>query len=200
MSGYNPWRGFILGAVGGAVGALTMKFYWDAVRGITGQDPRKARRQQPPPSVFQPLKDVSIFGKQHRQGESSTAALGRILYTSLMGKPPRTQEAETVMSYLVHYVISMGYAGLYSALRGDPETPDVTGGVLMGTTLWLFGDELFMPLAGLTKGPAAYPLKLHLHSWAAHIVYGIGAALATQLLEEAVAEDKGLLSLPARLR
>ncbi len=60
--------------------------------------------------------------------------------------------------------------------------PDKTGGVVLGATLWGLGDELAMPLLGLTEGPTAYPRELHAHSLGAHLAYGTGCALGTQML------------------
>ena len=130
-----------------------------------GWRPTQTTDHRVAPAELQPLENVSLIGKHYQQDESSTAALGRILYTALMGQPPASKEAKTVMSYLVHYVISMVYAGAYSVIRGQRDDPDLDSGLAMVTSLWLFGDELFMPLAGLTKGPTAYPVNLHLHSW-----------------------------------
>ena len=57
---------------------------------------------------------------------------------------------------------------------------------MLGTGLWLYNDELVLPLFGLAEGPTAYPLKVHFHTRMAHLTYGVVAAVVTQMLGKAV--------------
>ena len=175
----NPWKGFVVGTLGGVAGVLAMSYYWQVASALSGGDPRKASKPNDEP---QPLDSISLIGTNHEEGESSTAAMGRIAYQVITGKEPRTQETRTVLSYLVHWLISMFASGLYGAVRGKGHLLDVSGGAAMGTSLWLLGDEVAMPLLGLTDGPTAYPPVLHLHAFGAHIVYGVASSVTTQLL------------------
>jgi hypothetical protein len=157
-----------------------MRYYWQLATVLNGgQDPRKADQ---PNDNRQPLDMISLIGKNHEDGESSTAAMGRIAYQALTGKEPQSQETRTILSYLVHWLISMGVSGLYGGWRGRAAGPDIEGGAAMGTGLWLLGDELAMPLLGLTDGPTAYSPLLHLHSFGAHIAYGVACSVTTQIL------------------
>jgi hypothetical protein len=175
----NPWKGFVVGTLGGVAGVLAMSYYWQVASTLSGGDPRKASKPNDEP---QPLDSISLIGTNHEEGESSTAAMGRIAYRVLTGKEPRTQETRTVLSYLVHWLISMFASGLYGVVRGRARVFDVRGGAAMGTSLWLLGDELTMPLLGLTEGPTAYTPALHFHAFGAHIAYGVASSVATQLL------------------
>src|SRR5689334_16676621 len=157
----NRWKGFVLGAVGGVVGIVAMQVYWQIVTIAEGEDPRKKQKESPTPEELQSLDSISLVGKHHREGESSTAAIGRIIYQTMVGKAPRYQETKTVLSYLVHWGISVAMSGFYGALRGKNAIPDKTGGMVLGTTLWILGDETAMPLLGLTEGPTAYSTELH---------------------------------------
>jgi hypothetical protein len=157
-----------------------MSAYWQVATRIIGEDPRKQPDPTPEP---QPLDDVSLVGQQHQKGESSTAAMGRIAYRVITGKEPHTEETKEVLSYLVHWIISMGMSGVYGALRDRADVPDVPGGAALGMGLWLFGDEIAMPLLGLTDGPTAYPPALHWHGLGAHLAYGMASANVTQALE-----------------
>lgn len=182
----NRWKGFTLGALGGIAGVLAMQAYWKTVTSQLGQDPRKMSKPEPTPEQLRWLDDISVVGSNHQPGESSTAALGRIMYRTLAGQEPQSEETRTLLSYLVHWVISMGVSGLYGAFRRPKPVPDIIGGVDLGTRLWFLGDETLMPLLGLTDGPTAYPPILHVHSWGAHIAYGVASAVATQLLRRVV--------------
>lgn len=108
--------------------------------------------------------------------------MGRILYRRATGKNPESEETRNALSYLVHWAFSMLTSGIYGAIRGRADFPDVKGGLSLGVGLWLIGDELGTPLLGLAKGPTAYPPALHAHGLGAHVAYGIVSAGATQLL------------------
>jgi hypothetical protein len=176
----NPWKGIIIGALGGAAGVLAMSAYWQVTTSVLGRDPRKQQRPGPP----MPLDNISLVGNNHYADESSTAALGRILYQSVTGSEP-SQETKTLLSNLVHWGISLGVSGAYGAVREATRTENhpVEGGLAVGTTLWLLGDEVLMPLLGLTNGPTSYPPALHVHSLGAHVAYGVAAALVTEWLD-----------------
>ncbi|MFP4345834.1 MAG: hypothetical protein ACLFU8_14155 [Anaerolineales bacterium] len=174
----HRWKGYVLGAIGGIAGILAMRQYWKTVTAVVGHDPRRVEQEDQEP---QPLDDISLLGKNFKQGESTTAALGRILYTRLAGEEPN-QQTKTALSYIIHWVISVDASGTYGMLRGPATFPDPVGGTALAVGLWLFGDELFMPLVGLAKGPTAYPAELHAHALGAHLAYGLASAAATQFL------------------
>jgi hypothetical protein len=175
----NRWKGFVLGGFGGVAGVLAMRYYWKGAKAITGRDPRTVQKENQEP---QPLDDISLVGKQHKEGESSTDAMGRIIYQSITGREPG-DETKLALSYVIHWIVSMFASGAYGALRGPAYVPDFEGGTTLGVGLWLFGDELAMPALGLTKGPTAYPAELHAHALGAHIAYGLASSAVTQLLQ-----------------
>lgn len=176
----NRWKGLVLGMLGGIAGVLAMRAYWQQVQQLTGHDPRTDFDESDVPDTDD-LDDVSLIGKHHQEGESTTAALGRIAYHQVTGKEP-DQQTKTTLSYLIHWVISMLTSGAYGAARTRAPLVDIPGGLALGTGLWLFGDEIAMPLVGLTKGPTAWPPALHAYGWGAHIAYGVVSATATQVL------------------
>src|ERR1044071_2443187 len=96
----NPWKNFAFGLVGGTAGTLAMEFYWKGVQALIHRDPRQ---EQKPPDKNRPLEDISVVGKQQKQGESSTAAVGRTLYEKLTGKEPTPEQAKTKLSDTVHW-------------------------------------------------------------------------------------------------
>ena len=179
----NRWKGFVLGAVGGVAGVIAMRYYWKAVQSITGSDPRTESHGTPDTDA---LDSLSLIGTHHQESESSTAAVGRIAYQFVTGKEPESRESKTTLSYLVHWILSMFMGGVYGAIRGKVNVPDVTGGLALGVGLWLFGDELAFPLFGVARGPTAVPPVLHVHALGAHIPYGVVTAAATQLLHRLV--------------
>jgi hypothetical protein len=186
-SGRNPWKGFVLGMLGSAAGLLAMQYYWERVApAVENALPAPNAEQdqegtlQP---VLEPLREVSIAGPLYREEESSTAALGRLLYARLTGHEPRSKEGANMLSYLVHWVYGLVQGGIYGALSGRGPGLDLRGGALFGTNLWLFGDEVLVPLLGLQSGPGAVSAIQHLNRLGAHVFYGTGTSAATQLLK-----------------
>lgn len=174
----NRWKGFVLGLSGGAAGTLAMNYYWQVVVATTGEDPR----QQISSAEQQTLDDISLVDQQARPDESSTAAIGRIGYETVTGSEPKAEETKTTLSNAVHFGYGIAQGGVYGVLRGSAVGPDVQGGAVFGTALWLLGDELGIPLLGLSQGPTAYPVNQHIHRFAAHLVYGLTTSAVTQLL------------------
>jgi len=176
--GDNTWKGFLLGSLGGVAGVLAMRSYWKAVSAIAGGDPRAKSKQSAPG----PLDFISVLGTHHEPGESSTAAMGRYIYRSFTGTDPQSQETRTVLSYAVHWLYSMLMAGVYGGLRGRAGLLDMRGGAALGVGVWLFGDELATPVMGFASGPTAYPVELHAYGLGAHLAYGLGTSVMTQML------------------
>ena len=183
MQSNNRWRGAALGVAGGLVGLLAMRVYQQhlapALSDAVSDNSRQQEEQQE-----QPLDSIAVVGEHHKEDESSTAALGRILYQSLTGEEPQSDELKTTLSYLVHWGFGTLQGGVYGALREDAEFPDLAGGVAFGAALWLFNDELLVPLLGLQDGPTAAPPVQHVNRLGAHLAYGSVTAATTQLLLE----------------
>lgn len=139
--------------------------------------------QQRPPrptDVFESAQSISPWGRQHLDGESSTAAIGRIAFERLLGRSPsdRTKEA---LSWAVHFTYGVSVAALFAAIRRRPRI--VRDGFWYGAALWLFGDELAVPLLGLADKPTAYHPTHHAQAFAQHVAFGIATAAATRGLE-----------------
>jgi hypothetical protein len=186
----NPWKGFVLGVLGSVAGLLAMQYYWDQVapavdKALPKPDTEQGKERAPQP-VLEPLREVSIAGPAYREDESSTAALGRLIYARLTGREPRSKEGASILSYLVHWVYGMLQGGVYGALSGRGPGLDLRGGALFGANLWLFGDEVLVPLLGLQSGPAEASTAQHLNRLGAHLFYGAGTAAVTQLLKRLV--------------
>jgi hypothetical protein len=173
----NRWKGALLGLIGGAVGTLAMSEHIKIVSALDGVNPLSKTVQDGPHA----LDHISLIGNHHQQDESSTAALGRIVYHALTGKAPDS-ETKNVLSYLVDYGYGSLQGGFYGAFTGTSVARDLLAGPLFGTIIWLLGDEGAVSLLGLADGPTKYPLSQHLHRWAVHIVYGSATAVTTTAL------------------
>ena len=168
----------LCGMIGGVAGVLSMQAYWKTAKLIMGEDPRQLTRSGEPDA----LDEMSVGGQPREEGESSSAAAGRIVYEAVTDHQVHTEDMKTRLSEGVHWGFGLGLAGLYGALRGPAPGSDVAGGAAFGTAVWAFADELAVPLLGLSKGATAYPLEQHVHRLFAHLVYGMATATLTQVL------------------
>lgn len=169
-------RGLGLGLVAGAVGLVAM----EAVRRATA--PLVKKRARKPTDVFVTERSMSQVGVHHEEGESATAAIGRMGYEKLVGEEP-SKDTKSDLSWAVHIAYGVLVASAYGLLRGRAHGHALRDGLIFGTGLWLFGDELAVPLLGLADKPTAYDPTQHLQSFAQHLGFGVATAATTRALE-----------------
>jgi hypothetical protein len=174
----NRWKGFIIGTASSAAGIMAMNYYWQAAKALSGKDPRTEVAEDGPHQ----FDSISLVGNHHQKDESSTMAMGRVIYTVLSGKSPNSDETKNLLSNVVHWGYGMSQGGLYGAVRAGKPFPDITGGLAFGTGLWAFGDELAVSALGFADGPTKFPFSQHAHRWGAHLTYGLVTALLTRML------------------
>lgn len=183
MSRYNPWRGAILGAIGGMSGTLAMGYYFKVITKLSqnenqgGSDTGTADENQ-----SHALDDISLIGQHYREGESSTVTMGRIIYRTIAGYEPKAQETRTTLSELVHWSFGTTMGALYGVIREDTPPLDLAGGMVFGAGVWFFASELMLPLLGLAPGPTTEPAVQHAQELGAHLVYGAVVATTTRTL------------------
>ena len=160
-----------LGLLGGAAGLLVMEIVRRATAPLISRAPR-------PTDLWSTERTISLIGPQHRRDESSTDALGRLVYATVTGREP-SPGAKRALSWTVHVGYGLLVAAGYVALRGGRARHALRDGVVFGAGLWLLGDELAVPLLGLADKPAAYRPSRHAQSLAQHLGFGIATAATT---------------------
>lgn len=181
----NRWRGFTLGVLGSAIGLLAMRLMQQRVGPQLRENVDLGGTEAYPDKVD--LDDISVAGQHHQENETSTAAVGRLVYETLTGEEPQSQETQELLSYLVHWGYGLGQGGLYGAMRAaEPNGRglDLLGGLMFATGLWLLGDELALPVMGLQSGPTAARPVAHVTRLGAHVAYGLTTAAVTQTLNK----------------
>jgi hypothetical protein len=166
-----------LGLIGGAIGLGTMEI----LRRISA--PLVKKRAKQPTDVFLTERTMSPLGPKHEPGEGETEALGRILYERVTGRAP-SPRAKTALSWAVHLAYGLGVAAVYGIVRGGGTRHALRDGALFGAGLWLFGDELAVPLLGLSDKPTTYPVSRHAQALAQHLGFGIATVATTRKLED----------------
>ncbi len=86
----------------------------------------------------------------------------------------------------VHYAVGTT-AGAVNGVAAEYE-PNVTtlAGIPFGTTFCIVVDEGALPLLGLAKGPAAYPISNHAYALASHLVFGLTAEVVRSAVRRAL--------------
>jgi hypothetical protein len=184
MSRHNPWKGFVLGMLGGLGGLTMMNLYRDRlgprIKEMTGNRLEDWGEGE----MVQRYQDVSIYGQQSEEGQRASEVLGRRIYKGLTGSDPRSKEGMEILTNLTHIGSRMLQGGMYGAMQKKSRLLDIRSGMLFGTAVWMYGDEVIMPLLGLHQGPTQIAPKEHINRLAEHWAFGIGTALTTQFLRK----------------
>ncbi|MFL5322227.1 MAG: hypothetical protein ACJ790_21400, partial [Myxococcaceae bacterium] len=76
---------------------------------------------------------------------------------------------------LVHYATGTVWGALFGAALAHRKSR-LGRAAIFATLLWLFQDELVVPLLGLANRPRDFPLTTHAKALLAHLVYGESVA------------------------
>lgn len=175
------------GLLGGAAGLVAMELVKRATAPLVKhRAPRTASEPSTARSSISPSvsSSVSVIGAHHGPEESATDALGRIVYQMVTGRTP-SPDTQRKLSWAVHIGYGLAVASLYGVIGGRRDrgvARAVLGGALFGAGLWLLGDELAVPLLGLSDRPTSYPVTSHLQSLAQHLGFGVATAATTDVL------------------
>lgn len=174
----NILKGMVAGLAGGLVASWTMNQFQAAWTRITEGDEKSHGAQSMQPSD----------GSKGEQGDDAkgqdddaTVKTAKVISKEVFGHELQKSEKEPAGT-AVHYAFGTMTGGLYGALA--EVTPQVTtaAGLPFGAGFWLLADEITVPLLGLSKGPAAYPVSTHAYSLASHLVYGLTTELSRRAL------------------
>lgn len=153
------------GAAGGLAGAWTMNQAHAAIGKLKPQD------QQP----------------QMAQGESEDATMKAADKVVAVASGYHLVRAEKKKAGpLVHYAFGAAAGALYGAVVERQRHLTAAAGPLFGAALFVSADEIGVPLAGLSRLPAEYPISTHLEAMAAHLVYGVTADLVRRAVRAAL--------------
>lgn len=166
------------GLLGGAAGLLAM----EVIKRITAPLAKKGDPRPHDRPMSQ--RTMSPLGPQHTPEEGATDAVGRIGYEKATGREP-SRATKSKLSWGVHIGYGLLVAALYGAARGERSRSllhTLGEGAAYGAGLWLLGDELAVPLLGLSDRPTSYPAARHAQSLAMHLGFGIATAATTRAL------------------
>lgn len=166
----------LAGIAGGLAGVYALHLYWWRI--APRLFPLKA---DPANHNINPAYTISLTGKHYRQGETTTAALGRLAHTQIAGVEPEDALARRQASDLAAVALGITAGILYGGTRTTTRPRDLAGGFFYGLRLWL-GDTFGAALLGLRPGPGAYSAGQHLWRLSGFWVYSFTTTAVTRLL------------------
>lgn len=177
--------GMLRGALGSVAGLAAMGLFFKATQAFSNGSGGSSDTGEEKEDILErqdALDDISVVGEQSREDEPATASVGRIGYSKVAGHEP-DEETRHKLGQAVHWGYGVLVGGVYGALRSEAHTPDLAAGLGYGTALWVIGDEIMVPLLGLSEGPTAHSVPDHAKALGAHLAYGAATATATQALK-----------------
>jgi hypothetical protein len=151
----------LIGAVGGALGTFAMN-QAQALLAKLGEVKQEDSQQEPATEVA--ARKLAEPAGVHLEGEQKKQA-----------------------GDAVHWGYGTLWGAIHGALHGRVPLAGKLFGVGFGLGLFLFGDELAVPLLRLAPPPQQVPVKTHLSALAAHLVYGTTAEGTYRVVRHALA-------------
>jgi uncharacterized membrane protein YagU involved in acid resistance len=97
------------------------------------------------------------------------------------------EEKKRSLAMGIHYGFGAMAGALFGALAPRARFLGAGLGAVYGTLLWLIGDEIGMPMMGLSKPSQEYPWQTHARAWAAHVGYGAAVVSTYKLANKITA-------------
>lgn len=88
-----------------------------------------------------------------------------------------TKSEKEAAGMAFHYAFGITSGAFYGAAELLPQVT-FGAGLPYGALIWAAADEGVVPLLGLSKGPAEYPLSTHDYAFTSHLVYGLTNEMA----------------------
>ena len=175
----NIWKGIVAGMAAGLVASWTMNQFQAAWTRLAqnSEKPHGAQSMQPADgSTGNQKQDV-------QEQDDATVKAAKAISERVFGHELQENEKKPAGA-AVHYAFGTASGALYGALA--EVSPQVTTGVGLpfGAAFWLLADEISVPLLGLSKGPAEYPLSTHAYAFASHLVYGATTELSRRAVRQ----------------
>jgi hypothetical protein len=166
MTRIGPLGALVRGLAAGALGSAVQSQFFKATASIT----------PPTPDVFRPPEPV-------QKQESSTETVARRAVEQLAKAGELSDEQKRRGGELVHYAFGAVWGCLYGQTRESfPSIASPLGVTAFATTVWMASDNLLLPAMKLAAWPGAYPAKVHLYAWAAHVAFGAAVWAGYELL------------------
>lgn len=175
----NILKGVVVGLASGLVASWTMNQFQAALTKLATNSEKSHGAQSMQPAEG----STGDKSQDAKEQDDATVETAKVISRNVLGRELKEHEKENAGA-MVHYAFGALTGGLYGALA--EVTPQITvgAGIPFGAVFWVTADEVAVPLLGLSKGPAEYPVSTHAYALASHLVYGVTAELSRRALRQ----------------
>ena len=176
---YSPGKGIAAGLIGGLFAS------WLMDQAIAGMKKASSHFQEEEQEAD---RQWAAKGREHEQEravgqeEESATVKTAVAISEHMFHHELPAEKKQTAGQLVHYGYGGAIGALYGWLAEGSSLMRMGAGTLFGAALWFAGDEIGVPMLGLSKPPQEYPLSTHATALGAHLVYGTTTELVRRAL------------------
>lgn len=182
--GGNLWKGVAADLVGGLAASWAMNRFqdvWSRLAVTNGEAPDSRRSQRAlNPDAEQREQQANSDAQDDTTVRTASVISERLFQHKL------TKSEKKIGGTAVHYTLGTGVGAWYGATAEFAPAVTSGAGLPFGAVFWLVVDEGAVPLLGLSKGPAEYPLSTHLYALASHLVYGLTAEVVRRSVRSAL--------------
>lgn len=182
----DVWKGLVAGVAGGIVASWTMNQFqsmWGKL--MEGKErPHGAQSLQegsPHHGVARELQERGSDEEDDNAAVRTGNAIGELILDRKL-----TKDEKQIAGAVAHYAMGVVSGGIYGLAAEVTPAATVGAGLPFGAAVWLLADEVIVPAAGLSKGPAEYPLSIHAYALASHLVFGVSTEAVRRTVRNAL--------------
>jgi Protein of unknown function (DUF1440) len=180
-------KGALAGFIGGLAASWTMNQFQSALsRMIEGVEKPHGAQSLKPQGGQEGVREMKRAPESESEAQDdATEKIADAVSEKLLGRELERDEKE-MAGAVVHYAFGAGMGLVYGVAAEAAPEAGAGFGLPFGAVFWLAADELAVPLLGLAKPPAEYPLSTHAYSLASHLVYGLTAEAVRRAVRRAL--------------
>jgi uncharacterized membrane protein YagU involved in acid resistance len=173
------WKGIVAGLAGGLIASWTMNQFQSALTRLAENSEKTHGAQSMQPAQG----STGDQSQDAKEQDDATVKAANAISEGIFGHKLQQSEKKPAGA-AIHYAFGTASGGLYGALAEVAPQVTTASGLPFGAAFWLLADEVSVPLLGLSKGPAEYPLSTHAYALASHLVYGATAELSRRAVRQ----------------
>lgn len=176
-------KGLAAGTIGGLVASWVMEEFqvaWmkvsKAIQSSNGNGSNESSSSK---------QEGEQFSGGDEDQEPATVKAAEMISENVFGHQLSKNE-KGIAGNAVHYATGGASGAVYGVAAELVPQVTVGAGMPFGTAVWLVVDEAAVPLLGLSKGPAEYPVSTHAYALASHLVYGFTTDIVRRTLRRTI--------------
>jgi len=168
----NPSLGALAGAVGGIMGVFAMTAIQLLFDHLHGPPVPRSARELSQRGGRHDIARLKVRARRWRlpQKDATVRAAERVSYL-VRGRGIEARHRHRA-GVAVHYAFGALTGAAYGFIAEKYPTIAAASGLPFGAGVWLFAEELGLPITGLSDAPDKYPPRDHFNAMAAHFVFG----------------------------